>query len=138
MTTPDSYNGNPHIKRDGVQQSFTAHEISEYKKCMASVAYFTEHYVKVINLDRGLVNFKLRGYQEQMTEHFSNNRFSIVLACRQSGKCQHINTTVNIKNKITGEVKTITVGELYEMSQRNSQTNLCESELQSLSNGELS
>ena len=86
MTTPDSYNGNPHIKRDGVQQSFTAHEISEYKKCMASVAYFTEHYVKVINLDRGLVNFKLRGYQEQMTNHFTDNRFSIILACRQSGK----------------------------------------------------
>ena len=86
MTTPDSYNGNPYIKRDGVQQHFTVHEISEYKKCMASVSYFAEHYVKVINLDRGLVNFKLRGYQEQMVEHFSDNRFCIVLACRQSGK----------------------------------------------------
>ena len=86
MTTPDSYNGNPYIKRDGVQQHFTAHEISEYKKCMASVSYFAEHYVKVINLDRGLVNFKLRGYQEKMVDHFTHNRFSIVLACRQSGK----------------------------------------------------
>lgn len=86
MTAPDSYNGNPHIKRDGVQQHFTAHEISEYKKCMASVSYFAEHYVKVINLDRGLVNFKLRGYQEKMVDHFTRNRFSIVLACRQSGK----------------------------------------------------
>lgn len=86
MTTPDSYNGNPYIKRDGVQQHFTAHEISEYKKCMASVSYFAERYVKVINLDRGLVNFKLRGYQEKMVDHFTHNRFSIILACRQSGK----------------------------------------------------
>jgi hypothetical protein len=86
MTAPDSYNGNPYIKRDGVQQQFTAHEISEYKKCMASVSYFAEHYVKVINLDRGLVNFKLRGYQEKMVDHFTHNRFSIILACRQSGK----------------------------------------------------
>jgi hypothetical protein len=53
---------------------------------MSSVSYFAEHYVKVINLDRGLVNFKLRGYQEKMVEHFSDNRFCIVLACRQSGK----------------------------------------------------
>jgi hypothetical protein len=86
MTTPDSYNGNPYIKRDGIQQQFTAHEIAEYKKCMASVSYFAERYVKVINLDRGLVNFKLRGYQEKMVDHFTHNRFSIVLACRQSGK----------------------------------------------------
>jgi hypothetical protein len=28
----------------------------------------------------------LRGYQEKMVEHFSDNRFCIVLACRQSGK----------------------------------------------------
>ena len=86
MTTTNSYNGNPYIKRDGVQQHFTAHEIVEYRKCIHSISYFAEHYVKVINLDHGLVNFKLRGYQEQMVDHFSDNRFTIVLACRQSGK----------------------------------------------------
>jgi hypothetical protein len=33
-----------------------------------------------------LVNFELRGYQEKMVKHFNDNRFNIVLACRQSGK----------------------------------------------------
>jgi len=37
-------------------------------------------------LDRGLVPFILYPYQERMFNHFNNNRFNIVLACRQSGK----------------------------------------------------
>ena len=48
--------------------------------------YFAEEYVKVISLDQGLVPFKLYPYQKEMFGHFNDNRFSIILACRQSGK----------------------------------------------------
>ena len=48
--------------------------------------YFCEKYVKVIALDSGLVPFILYPYQRDMFDHFNNNRFNIVLACRQSGK----------------------------------------------------
>ena len=80
------YLGNPNVKRDGVQQVFTNEEFQEYVKCMSDLPYFARKYVKVINLDEGLVPFNLYPYQEQMFDHFINNRFSIVLACRQSGK----------------------------------------------------
>jgi hypothetical protein len=80
------YNGNPNIKRDGVNQEWSQEEVKEYIKCMEDAAYFCREYVKVINLDKGLVNFNLYDYQEKMFEHFEDNRFSIVLACRQSGK----------------------------------------------------
>jgi hypothetical protein len=83
---PKTYNGNSQIKSDGVQQSFTLHEIQEYQKCMKDPAYFARTYIKVINLNDGLVPFNLYPYQDKMFEHFNNNRFSIVLACRQSGK----------------------------------------------------
>jgi hypothetical protein len=53
---------------------------------MDDPVYFAENYVKVISLDKGLVPFHLYPYQENMFEHFNTNRFSIVLACRQSGK----------------------------------------------------
>jgi len=33
-----------------------------------------------------LVDFDLYPYQEKMFNHFNKNRFSIILACRQSGK----------------------------------------------------
>jgi len=81
-----SYLGNPRVKRDGVQQQFTQNEINEYSKCMKDPIYFAKTYVKVISLDLGLVPFKPYSYQEKMFKHFNDNRFSIVLACRQSGK----------------------------------------------------
>ena len=86
MNNNDSYLGNPNVKRDGVQEEWTPKKLSEYKKCMKDPAYFCKKYVKVIHLDKGLVPFKLYPYQEKMFDHFEKNRFSIVLACRQSGK----------------------------------------------------
>ena len=86
MATSESYLGNPHVKRDGVRQSFTEDQLREYKKCMDDPAYFARNYVKVIHLDKGLVPFDLYPYQEKMFDSFNQNRFSIVLACRQSGK----------------------------------------------------
>ena len=80
------YNGNPLVKRDGVEQSFTQDELTEYIRCMNDPAYFARKYVKVISLDQGLVPFDLYPYQEKMFNHFNDSRFSIVLACRQSGK----------------------------------------------------
>ena len=80
------YLGNPQVKRDGVNQQFTNEEVSEYLKCMKDPVYFAKTYVKVISLDKGLVPFEPYAYQKKMFEHFNENRFSIVLACRQSGK----------------------------------------------------
>lgn len=80
------YLGNNNVKRDGVEQEWTIQEVEEYTKCMKDPAYFARTYVKVIHLDRGLVPFDLYPYQERMFQHFEDSRFSIVLACRQSGK----------------------------------------------------
>jgi hypothetical protein len=82
----DTYLGNINVKRDGVVHNFTQHEIQEYIKCSRDPVYFAKQYCKVISLDKGLVDFDLYPYQEKMFAHFNQHRFSIVLACRQSGK----------------------------------------------------
>ena len=82
----ETYLGNINVKRDGVQHNFTEEEIKEYIKCSQDPVYFCKQYLKVISLDDGLVPFDLYPYQETMFDHFNKNRFSIVLACRQSGK----------------------------------------------------
>jgi len=82
----ESYLGNINVKRDGVVQEWTKEQIIEYQKCMQSPAYFARTYCKIISLDKGLVPFELYPYQENMFGHFNEYRFSIVLACRQSGK----------------------------------------------------
>ena len=86
INNTEGYLGNPNVKRDGVQQNWTQEQINEYARCMKDAAYFAKKYLKVISLDKGLVPFELYPYQEKMFEHFNDNRFSIVLACRQSGK----------------------------------------------------
>lgn len=80
------YLGNPRVLRDGVEQSFSAEEVKEYARCMADPVYFIENHMKVIHKDHGLVPFKPYPYQRKMLKHFTENRFSIILACRQSGK----------------------------------------------------
>ncbi len=82
----ETYLGNSNIKRDGVTHNFTREEVVEYSKCLKSPIYFSENYCKIIHLDKGLVPFKLYPYQKKMFKHFDKERFSIVLACRQSGK----------------------------------------------------
>ena len=82
----DAYNGNANVKRDGVEEQFTQAQVDEYIKCSESVHYFVEKYCMIINLDDGLVPFNLYEYQSEMFDTFNNNRFNIMLACRQSGK----------------------------------------------------
>ena len=85
-STSESYLGNANVKKDGIQQEWTEEDLVEYQKCFNDPAYFTENYIKIVSLDEGLVPFKLYPYQSKMFSHFEDNRFSIILACRQSGK----------------------------------------------------
>jgi hypothetical protein len=50
------------------------------------VIYFTEKYMKIISIDKGLVNFHLYPYQKEMLKNFTENRFNIVTTARQAGK----------------------------------------------------
>lgn len=82
----EGYLGNNLVKRAGVDTSYTEEELIEYQQCSENPCYFIEKYTQIISLDEGLVPFNLRGYQESLIEHFNENRFSVVLAARQSGK----------------------------------------------------
>ena len=78
--------GNPLVKGDNVAQNFTKEEVAEYMKCMSSPEYFATKYIKVIAPSKGLVDFKPYPYQKKLFKKFNEDRFNIVLACRQSGK----------------------------------------------------
>ena len=84
--TENWYLGNPNVRGADVEHPWTKEELIEYKKCLDDPVYFAKEYCKIIHLDEGLVPFNLYPYQERMFEHFEDNRFNIILACRQSGK----------------------------------------------------
>ena len=118
-TKGNAYLGNLSVKKDGVNIDFTAEQVTEYVKCMQDPIYFICNYVKVISLDKGLVKFTLRGYQDKYIKHITDNKYTICLSSRQSGKCGHTNTIVTIRNKTTGLIEKITVGDLYERTKTN-------------------
>lgn len=80
------YNGNPLLKRTNEAISWTPDMVSEYVKCSKDPVYFIETYMKIINVDKGLINFKLYSYQKDIINSFANNRFNIITTARQAGK----------------------------------------------------
>ena len=62
----------------------TEEEINDYIKCMQDPVYFASKCY--LMTPQGLQPCILRDYQEDYLNHVKNNRFSIFLSCRQSGK----------------------------------------------------
>lgn len=80
------YNNNPKLKSSGVEVQWTQEQAKEYVKCMNDPIHFIKTYVKIVNLDQGLINFELYPFQEKMITNFYENRFTICKIGRQSGK----------------------------------------------------
>jgi hypothetical protein len=59
-----------------------------------------------------------------MLSSFHTNRFNICKLPRQSGKCFYINTIVKVRNKLTGEIIELPIGELYEKIKKESDSDL--------------
>ena len=82
----DRYLGNPNLPNYQYKHSFTQWEYDEYQKCMMDPVYFAENYIKIVNVDKGLITFPIWDFQKNMIETFHKNRFTICKVARQSGK----------------------------------------------------
>jgi hypothetical protein len=80
------YLGNPKLKRAGVQVEYTNDQLIEITRCIKDPVYFIKNYVKIVNVDLGLIPFDMWNFQEEMVRGFHNNRFSIAKMPRQVGK----------------------------------------------------
>jgi hypothetical protein len=80
------YNGNVNLKRAGVGIDWTPEMLAEYMKCSTDPVYFCRTYMKIIHVDKGLVNFDLYDYQENMLTSMAENRYTILATARQIGK----------------------------------------------------
>lgn len=107
------YKGNENLLRGNSQFKWTESMIEELKLCNKSILHFAEQYFYITTLDEGKKKIELYKYQKRLLKAFKNERFNIVLSSRQSGKCLTFNTLIKIKNKITGEIEEITIGEFY-------------------------
>ena len=82
----EGYKGNVLLKKTNQSIEWTPELVQEYVKCSEDPIYFIETYMKIINVDEGLMNFTLYDYQKKMVNSFKDNRYSIVTTARQAGK----------------------------------------------------
>lgn len=82
----DGYLGNERLKRVGIELSYTEEQVAEILKCTEDPVHFIKTYVKIVNVDHGLVPFNMWNFQEDMVREFHNNRFCIAKMPRQVGK----------------------------------------------------
>jgi len=77
-------NKNTKLLKPELVRRYTQEEIEDYKRCATDPIYFASKCF--LMTPEGLKACKLRDYQEDYIRHLQNNRFSIFLSCRQSGK----------------------------------------------------
>ncbi len=82
----DGYLGNDKLKKVGVDLPYTEEQVTEILKCSEDPIYFIKKYVKIVNVDLGIVDFDMWPFQEDMVDGFHKNRFSICKMPRQVGK----------------------------------------------------
>ena len=80
------YNNNPNLPREDYRHAFTQKEMDEFIKCANDPVYFAMTYMRIINVDHGLMPFRMWDFQQDMLMKFHTNRFSICKLPRQVGK----------------------------------------------------
>lgn len=103
--------GSPQVRKANLSFAMTDEELNEYIKCKLSVHYFAQKYCKIKREDGTIGNITLRDYQSDIISLFDENRYSILMASRQIGKCVSLKTKVLVK--IKDEVFKKTLGFLY-------------------------
>ena len=86
LNKKNCYLGQKGLKREGVEIKWTEEMILEYAKCRDDIVYFCKTYIKIVNIDDGLIPFDMYPFQEELVNNINDNRFSISLCSRQIGK----------------------------------------------------
>lgn len=107
------YYKDPSVKAAGIVENYSQEQVQEYIRCSQDPIYFIEKYIQVNTIDKGLVPLNLRPYQKNIVESVHNNRHSVILSGRQSGKCLSINSNIRLRNKKTGEIMECSIGDFY-------------------------
>ena len=108
-----SYNGNPRLKGTGVAIQWEEWQIEEWVKCKRDPLYFIENYFNIVTVDDGVQLIKLWDFQKEIVESLYSERSTIAVVARQMGKCHSKNTKYTIRNKLTGEIGTISAEDFH-------------------------
>jgi len=77
---------NKNLKSPNQEMEYTYEQVQELKRCSQDPVYFIKTYVRIQHPKKGDVPFKLYPYQEKMIRAYQENRYTVVLSARQTGK----------------------------------------------------
>ena len=83
-----NYLGNPNLKKSNVEVQYTKKQMAEYIKCAEDPIYFFKKYIKIVNVDKGLIKFKPYDFQEGIVDLATSERFVICKMPRQLVRLQ--------------------------------------------------
>lgn len=99
------------LRTSGLTFKMTPDEQEEYIKCAIDIHYFAGKYCYIKGEDGQPIIIPLRDYQNEILDDFFTNRFNILMASRQIGKCFSFNTIISIERD--GIQYDIRFGKLY-------------------------
>lgn len=104
------------LKRANLPFEYTPEEWDELKKCKHDLLYFAWNYC-MIQTDKGVQLVKdgggLRDFQEGILNSFKKNKYNILMASRQTGKCLSMLSRVNVIDQLTRKQLTLPIFKIY-------------------------
>jgi hypothetical protein len=100
------------VRKANLIFAMTNDEFEEYIKCKINVHYFAETYCQIKLEDGSIGPMKLRDYQKDIIDLYTKNPRSILMASRQTGKCNSFITNVLVVSNDDRVIK-IPIGLLY-------------------------
>lgn len=114
LTYQQTYLKNKRLPRAGVEFEWTPERIKELKKAQEDILHFAENYFYIITTDEGKTKIQLYPAQKRVIKSLVDNRFVVVSASRQCGKCFCAGTKIKIRNKKTGKEEELTIEEFFD------------------------
>ena len=100
------------VRKPYLTFAMTEKEFEEYIKCKINIHYFAENYCQIKREDGTIGPMKLRDYQKDIIDLYTKNPRSILMASRQTGKCNSFITSVLVVSE-KGDTIKIPIGLLY-------------------------
>ena len=94
ITERNSFRGEGLVRKPKVKIKMPKEYREEYEKCENDIFYFILSYVKIISLDNGIVDFKLRPYQVELIQGVIDSNYHITMLARQMGKTVTISAII--------------------------------------------
>ena len=84
--TEFQYEGNHYLRPWNTKLILSPEAIQEREKCKNDIQYFIEKWCRILTLDKGITNIKLRKYQKKFLKILQDERFIISMQSRRAGK----------------------------------------------------